>query len=159
MKKIPTASIEEHTGRILNELADLPGGLLPILHRLQEEFDYIPAEAVAIIARRLQLSRAEVHGVISFYHFFRTTPPGRHTLYVCRAEACQAMGGKRIEAHLQATLGVDWHGTTADERFTLEPVYCLGNCACAPSVMLDEQVIGRVSTARLDTLIKSAGSK
>lgn len=150
--------ITQATATIARDFADLPGGLLPILHRLQDHFGFVPQEAVAVVARALQLSRAEVHGVISFYHHFRTSAPGRRTLYVCRSEACQAMGGKAIEEQARKTLGVDWHGTSADRSISLEPIYCLGNCACAPSVMLDEQVIGRVTPSSLDKLIDTARS-
>lgn len=134
--------------------AALPGALLPILHEVQRGLGYVPAGAVPIIADVLNLSRAEVHGVISFYHLFRAAPPGERTVYVCRAEACQSMGAREIEAHLKERLGIDFHETTADGRLSLEPIYCLGNCACAPSVMIDETVHGRVTTARLDALLE-----
>jgi formate dehydrogenase subunit gamma len=126
---------------------------LPILHAIQDERGYIPEGAVAIVANVLNLSRAEVHGVVTFYHFFRTRPPGRQTLYVCRAEACQSMGARALEQHVRARLNVDFHETTADGRFSLEPVYCLGNCACSPDVMIDENVYGRVTPERLDELL------
>jgi formate dehydrogenase subunit gamma len=129
------------------------GALLPILHAVQDRFGYVPEMAVPIVAKVLNLSRAEVHGVVTFYHFFRTTPPGKRTLYVCRAEACQSMGSRAVERHARAKLGVDYHETTADGRFSLEPVYCLGNCACSPAVMLDETVYGRVTPQRLDEIL------
>ena len=132
---------------------DVPGGLLPILHDIQRSLGYVPAAAVPIIAEYLNLSRADVHGVISFYHFYRTSPPGQKTLYICRAEACQAMGSRELEAHAQQKLGVDYHGTTKDGTLSLEPVYCLGNCACSPAVMLDETVYGRVTPGRLDEIL------
>jgi formate dehydrogenase subunit gamma len=132
-----------------------PGALLPILHEIQDRFGYVPESAVPIVADVLNLSRADVHGVVSFYHLFRSTPPGRHTIYLCRAEACQAMGARELESHLKGKLGIDFHGTTADQKFSLEPVYCLGNCACSPAVMIDETVHGRVTTAQLDALIES----
>jgi hypothetical protein len=103
--------------------------------------------------RRLNLSRAEVHGVVSFYHDFRTAPAGRHLIRLCRAEACQAMGADRVAAHAQAALGIDWHETTPDGAVTLEPVFCLGLCACAPAALIDGRVVGRVDAARLDALI------
>jgi formate dehydrogenase subunit gamma len=131
-----------------------PGALLPILHAVQDRYGYIPDEAVAIIAPALNLSRAEVHGVVTFYHFFRTTPPGKQTIYVCRAEACQSMGSRALERHAQDKLKIDFHETTSDGRFSLEPVYCLGNCACSPAVMIDETVHGRVTPERLDELLK-----
>ncbi len=131
-----------------------PGALLPILHAIQDEAGYIPEAAVPVIAEVLSLSRAEVHGVISFYHLFRTEPPGARTLYICRAEACQSMGARALEAHVKDRLGVDYHETTADGRFSLEPIYCLGNCACSPAVMLRQEVYGRVDSARLDELLE-----
>ena len=128
------------------------GPLLPILHALQETFGHVPREAVPMVAEALNLSRAEVHGVVTFYHDFRTAPPGRHVLKVCRAEACQAMGSARLEALVQARLG-STNGTAADRSVTVEPVYCLGNCALAPSVQLDGKVQGRVSERRLDQIL------
>lgn len=145
---------EEARIRALAEAnSGLPGALLPILHAIQDELGYVPESAVPIVARVLNLSRAEVHGVVSFYHFFRTQPPGRRTVYVCRAEACQSMGALALEDHAREKLGVDYHGTTSDGRFSLEPVYCLGNCACSPAVMIDEEVHGRVTPQRLDELL------
>ena len=134
------------------------GPLIEVLHEVQSEFGCIPPGAVAAIARGLNLSRAEVHGVVTFYHHFRTRPPGRHVLQVCRAESCQAAGGKAIEAHAKARLGIDFGQTTADGRFTLEAVYCLGLCACSPAAMLDDEVHGRVTRESLDALI-DAGAK
>jgi formate dehydrogenase subunit gamma len=134
------------------------GPLIEVLHDVQIEFGCIPPGAVAAIARGLNLSRAEVHGVVTFYHHFRTRPPGRHVLQVCRAESCQAAGGRAIEAHAKARLGVDFGQTTADGRFTLEAVYCLGLCACSPAAMLDDEVHGRVTREALDALI-DAGAK
>jgi formate dehydrogenase subunit gamma len=138
---------------IVHELAEKPGALLPILHAIQDRLGYVPDEAVPIIAQRLNLSRAEVHGVVTFYHLFRTTAPGKQTLYICRAEACQAMGSRALEQHVKDKLNIDFHGTTADGRFSLEPVYCLGNCACSPAVMIDETVYGRVSPDSIDELL------
>lgn len=131
-----------------------PGALLPILHAVQDELGYVPEFAVGVVADVLNLSRAEVHGVVTFYHFFRRKPPGNQILYVCRAEACQSMGARDIERYAREKLNVDFHETTADGRFSLEPVYCLGNCACSPAVMIDETVYGRVTQARLDELLK-----
>jgi formate dehydrogenase subunit gamma len=133
--------------------AAVPGALLPLLHAIQDELGYVPPDAVPIVARALNLSRAEVHGVVTFYHLFRTTPPGKHVLYVCRAEACQSMGARALEKHVREKLKVDFHETTADGRFSLEPVYCLGNCACSPAVMIDETVYGRVTPKRFDELL------
>lgn len=137
----------------IQKLQHLPGALLPILHALQEEFGYIDEEAVPLLAEALNLSEAEVHGVISFYHDFRKTPPGRHVLRICRAEACQSMGCNGLIEHVEKRLGVKLGETTADGNFTVEPVYCLGNCALSPAVMLDAQPYGRVSAAVADALI------
>jgi formate dehydrogenase iron-sulfur subunit len=130
-----------------------PGALLPILHATQDALGYVPPSAVDAIALALNLSRAEVHGVISFYPDFRTSPPGRHVVRVCRAEACQSMDGVALEQHARARLGIDFHQTTEDGAVTLEPVYCLGNCACSPAVMIDGKVHGRVTRERMDELL------
>ena len=129
------------------------GALLPVLHAIQNALGYIPAEATPLIAKGLNLSRAEVHGVISFYSHFRTTPPGKHILQICRAESCQAMGSAALEQHAKAVLGIDYHQTTADGGITLEPVYCLGNCACSPSIRSGDEVQGRLDNAQLDELL------
>lgn len=126
------------------------GALLPMLHAVQNAFGWVPLQAVQPLAKALNLSRAEVYGVLSFYHYFRTEPVGQHVVQVCRAESCQAMGGAALEAHVRAQLGVDWHGTSADGRVTLLPVYCLGQCACSPAIQIDERVHGRVTPARFD---------
>lgn len=141
---------------ILDKHLGVPGALLPILHAIQDSEGYVPPDSVPMIAQALNLSRAEVHGVITFYHYFRETPPGRKTVYVCRAESCQSMGSEALEAHAKQTLGVDYHENTADGQFSLEPVYCLGNCACSPSVMIDNQVHGRVTPDRFDEIIQAA---
>lgn len=140
--------------RILAGHADQPGALLPILHGIQKELGYIPGEAVGRIAEGLNLSRAEVHGVISFYHYFRQHRPGRHVIQLCRAEACQAVQSESTEAHARHCLGIDYHGTTADGQFTLEAAYCLGNCAAGPSMMIDDKLFGRVTPERFDELLK-----
>jgi formate dehydrogenase subunit gamma len=132
---------------------DEPGALLPVLHDIQDQMGYVPADAIPVLAKGLNLSRAEVHGVVSFYHHFRTTPPGKHVIQICRAESCQAMGANDLVAHAKASLGVDLHQTTGDGRFTLEPVYCLGNCACSPAMMVDDDLHGRVSADRFDAVI------
>jgi formate dehydrogenase subunit gamma len=135
------------------------GAMLPILHDLQHEFGCVPEEATPLIAQALNLTRAEVHGVITFYHDFRRTPPGRHVLRLCRAEACQAMGGAALAARLLARLGVEWGETTADGAWTVEPVYCLGLCACAPAALLDGAPLGRLDQDALHrTMTEMAGS-
>ncbi len=133
--------------------ANVQGALLPVLHAVQDALGFIPSDSIELIAYELNLTRAEVHGVISFYHHFRTTPPGTHTLRLCRAEACQAVGAAKLEQHAKQTLGIDYHGTTADGALSLEPAYCLGNCALGPSLMIDEQLCGRVTKARFDQLV------
>lgn len=130
---------------------------MPILHAVQAEFGYVPQAALPIIALALNLSRAEVHGVMSFYHDFREEPAGRHIVKLCRAVACQAMGGDALADHARARLGVDWHGTTPG-GVTLEPVFCLGLCACAPAALVDGRVVGRVNAARFDELAAECGA-
>lgn len=137
----------------IDALKHLPGALLPILHALQDRFGFVPSDAIPLIAESLHTTRAEVHGVITFYHHFRTTPPGRHVVQVCRAEACQAVGGRALEAHVKARLGVDYHQTTPDREITLEAVYCLGNCACGPSVRVNDEVRGRITPEAFDDLM------
>lgn len=137
--------------------AQEPGALLPVLHALQREFGYIDRDAaVPLVADVLNISRAEVVGTISFYHDFRDTPPGRHVLKMCRAEACQAMGAETLIAHAEAWLGARLGETTADRRVTLDAVYCLGNCALSPAIMLDGHLHGRVTLARLERLVDEA---
>jgi formate dehydrogenase subunit gamma len=154
---IPLKDVDRNQAATVRRLAEAratePGALLPILHAIQDEVGFIPEDAVAIVADVLNLSRAEVHGVLTFYHFFRTRPPGKHTLYVCRAEACQSMGSRALEERIRDRLAIDFHETTADGKFSLEPVYCLGNCACSPAVMVDETVYGRVTPERLDRIL------
>lgn len=138
---------------ILEALQDKPGALLPILHAVQAEFGYVPADTVPVIADALNLSRAEVHGVISFYHFFRSRPVGRNVIQLCRAESCQAMGARALETHAKRSLKIDFHETSADGEFTLLPVYCLGNCACSPAIRVGDQIYGRVDTDKFDELL------
>lgn len=139
----------------INRYRSTPGGLLPLLHAVQAQLGCIPPECVPAIASSLSLSRAEVHGVITFYHDFRSEPAGRHRVQICCAEACQAMGAQALENHATAALGVEMGATTADGLITLEPVYCLGNCACSPSVRIDEQIHARVDPTRFDELVRS----
>ena len=155
-EKVGNGDFVAEVGRIAEELSGLEGPLLPVLHAVQDRFGHVPPEAVAPVAAALNLSRAEVHGVISFYEFFRVQPAGKKTVYICRAEACQAMGSAQLEAHAKASLDIDYHQTTADGSVSLEPVYCLGNCACSPSVMVDDgdecRVYSRVTPASFDDL-------
>jgi formate dehydrogenase subunit gamma len=136
---------------------DVPGALLPVLHSVQAALGCIPSATIAAIAHGLNLSRAEVHGVVSFYHYFRTQPAGKHIVYLCRAEACQALGARALEAHAKKSLGIDFHETTADGSITLEPVYCLGNCGCGPSLLVDaDELHARVTPETFDALIAAA---
>lgn len=155
--RLTPEDIAKRTLDIIEDLRCLDGPLLPILHAIQAEFGYVPDEAKPVIASNLNLSRAEVHGVVSFYHDYRSHPAGDHVLKLCRAEACQAMGGDALADRVKASLGIDWHGTTPDGRVTLEPVYCLGLCACAPAAMLDGEVHGRVTAESVATLLAEAG--
>ncbi|MBK6460369.1 MAG: formate dehydrogenase subunit gamma [Myxococcales bacterium] len=131
--------------------------LLPMLHAIHDRLGYLPPEATPRLARALNRSNAEVHGVITFYHDFRAAPPGRHVLKLCRAEACQAMGGAALEARAKRRLGVDYRETSADGAVTLEAVYCLGNCALSPAAMVDGRPVGRLTAARLDALLAELG--
>jgi formate dehydrogenase subunit gamma len=152
----PSSLTAEERSAVLDacaRLKELPGALLPILHAVQEALTFIPKDAVPLIAKELNLSIAEVHGVVTFYHYFLQERPGRSVVHVCRAEACQALGSVALEAHVKARLGVDYHGTTSDGAITLEPVYCLGNCALGPSIMIDQQLHGRVTAERFDALV------
>lgn len=137
----------------VQKYAGTPGGLMPLLHEIQTALGHIPKNQVPTIATGMGLSRAEVHGVISFYHDFHAQPGGRTTIQVCRAEACQAMGSRKLEAHVKARLGIEYGGMTVDGRFSLEPVYCLGNCACAPSIRVGDDVFARVDADRFDELL------
>ena len=146
----------EEAGRLIAERRSLAGALLPMLHALQDAFGYVDAAAVPLLADAVNLSRAEVHGVVTFYHEFRRTPPGRRVVRLCRAEACQSMGGEALAAHARRRLGINFNQTTPDGGVTLEPVFCLGNCACSPAIMLDGKLHGRVDASAFDRLIAQA---
>jgi formate dehydrogenase subunit gamma len=139
--------------RIASDLKGRPGPLLEVLHAIQAALGYVPAAAVPVVAEELNLSRAEVHGVVTFYHYFRHTRPGAHTVSLCQAEACQSMGAEALAAHARRRLGIDFHETSANGRFSLEPIYCLGNCACSPAIMIDGRLYGRVTPQRFDELV------
>jgi formate dehydrogenase subunit gamma len=143
----------ERAVSLIRELEHLPGALLPILHALQEEFGYIDEAAVPLIATALNVSKADVHGTITFYHDFRHHPPGKHVLKMCRAEACQSMGCDSLIDHVEKRLGAKLGESTADGTFTLDAIYCLGNCALSPALMLDGKPYGRVSPQTADALI------
>jgi formate dehydrogenase subunit gamma len=146
----------DRANEIILQHRDQDGPLLPVLQALQEAFGCVPEAAVVTVAEALNLSRAEVHGVVTFYHDFRREPAGRHILKLCRAEACQAAGGDALAAHAEARLGVAMGATAADGSVTLEPVYCLGLCATAPSAMIDGRVVGRLDQGRLDAVLAEA---
>lgn len=145
LKEIVEAAVESHRGKI--------GALLPVLHGIQDKLGHIPSESVPMIASAMNLSRAEISGVMGFYHDFRSEPAGEHILHLCRAEACQAMGSRELEEHVRKRLDIDYGETTADGLFTLEPVYCLGNCSCAPSVRVNDDLHARVTPESFDSLI------
>jgi formate dehydrogenase subunit gamma len=152
----PEAWSAERTAQIIADHRGLEGPLLPILHAIQHAFGCVPEQAVPIVAEALNLSRAEVHGVVTFYHDFRHAPAGRHVLKLCRAEACQAAGGDALCAQAEARLGIAMGTTAADGSVTLEPVYCLGLCATAPSAMIDGRLVGRLDRRRLDAVLAQA---
>jgi formate dehydrogenase subunit gamma len=145
LREIVESAVESHRDRV--------GPLLPVLHSIQEKLGYVPQEAVPMIAGAMNLSRAEIHGVMSFYHDFRNEPAGQHIVHLCRAEACQAMGARGLEQHARDRLGIEFGQTTSDGLFTLEPVYCLGNCACSPSIRINDKIHARVSPELFDELI------
>ncbi|MGE4063439.1 MAG: formate dehydrogenase subunit gamma [Rhodospirillaceae bacterium] len=136
---------EKHAAEIIDGLASMDGATLPILQALQDTFGFIAERAIDMVAEALNLSRAEVYGVVSFYHDFRRKLPGRHVLKLCRAEACQAVGADNLAARVQSRLGIGWNETTSDGRVTLEPVFCLGLCSCGPAAMLDGKLLGRTT--------------
>ena len=147
---------EDRAAEIIAAKTCLEGAALPILHALQHAFGYIPADAVPMVAKTLNLTRAEVHGIVTFYHEFRRTPPGRHVLHLCRAEACQSMGSDRVAADVRSHLGIDWHGTTEDGAVTLEPVFCLGLCAIGPAALLDGAPLARLDAAKVAAALEAA---
>ena len=147
---------EARGAEIIAAFAGREGATLPILHALQAAFGCVPTPVVPMIATALNLTRAEVHGIVTFYHDFRREPPGRHVLRLCRAEACQSLGADALASHVRDRLGVDWHDTTPDGAVTLEPVFCLGLCAIGPSAMLDGAPLGRLDNARIDAELERA---
>ena len=144
---------------VVARLKDLPGALLPILHGIQEQLGFVPTDGLDRIANGLNLSRAEVHGVLTFYHDFRTSPPGATVVKLCRAEACQATGCRSLEAHLKDRHGLPMGSTSQDGAVTLEPVYCLGNCALGPSALVDGKLHARMTTKKLDAIVAAAKQK
>lgn len=148
-----STEVASRTMAIIDEMKDMEGPLLPILHGVQHEFGCVPREALPVIASGLNLTRAEVHGVVSFYHDYRSEPAGRHVLKLCQAESCQSMGSDAVAAKLKQLLGIDFHETSADGAVTLEPVYCLGLCACSPAAMLDGKPVGRIDAERVEEIV------
>ena len=144
---------------VIDSLKDLPGALLPILHGIQEKVGFVPESTVPNIAEALNLSRADVHGVISFYHDFKTSKGGKHQIQVCQAESCQSVGARALTAYVKEKVGIDFHETTADGQVSLEPVYCLGNCACSPAVRIDNDVHGFVDSEKFDSLIEELSAE
>lgn len=155
---MPEKTVEETATSIAAQRGNRPDELLEILHDVQGALGYVPEAVVPVLAKALNLSRAEVHGVVTFYHDFRSQPAGRHVLKLCRAEACQSMGGEAIVERAEDRLGVACGSTSADGAVTLEATYCLGLCATAPSAMIDGRLIGRMTASRLDALLKEAGA-
>ena len=151
-----TAWNKQTAQEIIRENLTMDGAALPIFHALQRTFGFIHDDAVPMVAEALNLTRAEVYGIVTFYHDFRREKPGRHVLKLCRAEACQSMGGDALADHAQGVLGTTWGETTRDGSVTLEPVFCLGLCACAPTAMMDGEVVGRLDRERLDALLEGA---
>ncbi len=151
----PNPAIDlEDIGALIAPHIEREGPMLPMLHAVQAAYGFIPREAVGVIAETLNQTKAEVHGVISFYQDFRDAPAGRHVVKICRAEACQAVGGSALADATLGNLGVDWGGTSTDGKVTVEPVYCLGLCACGPAAMVDEQVVGRLDEERMTALLR-----
>ncbi|WP_145748302.1 formate dehydrogenase subunit gamma [Nitrospirillum amazonense] len=146
----------EKAAEVIAAHQNLEGPALPILHALQETFGHVPQDAIPLLAEALNLSRADVHGIVSFYHDFKEAPGGRHVVKLCRAEACQSMGGHALAEGLLHRLGLDWGGTTGDGQVTIEPVYCLGLCACAPAALIDGRPLGRLNRERLDAAVNEA---
>ncbi|GGX88319.1 formate dehydrogenase subunit gamma [Massilia dura] len=147
------AAVDGILAELFARLGNRQDQLLPVLHGLQDSAGYIPPDSVPAIAQHFNLSRAEVHGVITFYHYFRTEAPPRCVVQVCRAEACQSMGADALLEHAEQALGCGLHGRSADGTFGLEPVYCLGHCASSPALTINEAVFARVTPARFDALI------
>ena len=136
----------------------LEGPLLPILHEIQHAYGHVPEAATGLIAEALNITKAEVHGVISFYHDFRKAPAGRHVVKICRAEACQSVGGNALSERVLAKLGIGWGETTGNGAVTIEPVYCLGLCACGPAAMVDNRVVGRLDAQKFDKILSEVGA-
>jgi formate dehydrogenase subunit gamma len=151
-------ALEQRVSEIVSDHSALEGPLLPILHAVQAEYGHVPAASLPLIADALNISRAEIHGVVSFYHDFRDHPAGRHTVKICRAEACQASGGDAVAEAALARLGIDWHQTTQNGAVTIEPVYCLGLCACGPAALVNGRPVGRLDASAIERIVAEAGA-
>ncbi len=151
LQEIVDSALESHLGKI--------GALLPVLYSIQDKLGHVPRQAVPMIARAMSLSRAEIHGVMSFYHDFRSEPAGENIIHLCRAEACQAMGARKLEQHVIRRLGIGFGETTADGLVSLEPVYCLGNCACTPSIRVNDDIHARVTAQKFDEIMDCLEAK
>lgn len=151
---VASDEIEIITSDIVEELQSLEGPMLPILNEIQDRFGYVPKNSLPVIADKLNLSKAEVHGVVSFYHDYRSEPAGKHIIKICRAEACQSMGVNELSDRLLSLLGLNWGGTSKDGKVTVEATYCLGLCACAPAAMVDGKLIARLDNGKIDALAK-----
>jgi formate dehydrogenase subunit gamma len=156
--KIEFHSALSNVENIIDTLKNKEGALLPILHKIQKEIGYIPPEAIERIAKKLQQTPAEIHGVISFYHQFRIKPVGEHKIQVCRAEACQARGSRELEQHAKDYLAIDYHETTPDNQFSLDSVYCLGNCATGPNIRINDELYGRVTNKKFEQILSTLTS-
>lgn len=151
-----TKESAEKIQNLIAKFQDKPGALLPLMHGIQDALGFVPEEAYPLISKAYQLSIAEIHGFVTFYHHFRRKPSGKNILHICRAESCQSMGAEKIEQYCKDKLDIDYHDTTSDGAITLEPIYCLGNCACSPAVMINEKVLGRVTPNMIDKIIERA---
>lgn len=140
----------------IDHFQDTPGALLPLMHAIQDDLGFVPEDSFPLVAKAFNLSIAEIHGFITFYHHFRKKPSGKNILHICRAESCQSMGSEAIEKYCKEKLGIDYHETTTDKSISLEPIYCLGNCACSPAIMINEKVIGKVTKEKIDQIIKKS---
>lgn len=154
-----TSAVLLHVENIIETLKDKEGALLPILHAIQKKFGYIPQQATDLIANSLQQTSAEIHGVISFYHQFKTNPTGQNKLQICRAEACQARGGRQLEEYVKNYLNIDYQSTTSDKKIDLDAVYCLGNCATGPNIRVNNDLYGRVNNEKAKNIIEALREK
>ncbi len=150
---------KEKISKDIDSIGARPEMLVQILQAIVSEYSYISEDIIRLVSQKLNLSRAEVHGVVNFYHDFRTKPAGKTVIKICQAEACQAMGSRNLTAQIEKILGVKMHETTADKKYTLEPIYCLGNCACSPAIMINNRVHGRVNKTHFNTLINGEERK